>query len=402
MWDIPDKVANSGVSLAGKHTHGEFNNRQHELEKAVTHTGVALTTYPADPNATSDANEAALAESISRAASLGLYATDGGAANAYVLSITGSVVAPKALFDGLSVRVAPAHTNTTASTANVFGLGIKAIRTWDDAALTGGELVINRPTSLRYKSTANSGNGAWLIDPWAVPVASTGGPVYAGLDSGSANAHVVGQDGALPVLPALVDGVILSYLPATTNTSAVTVNAFALGVKSIVDWKGNALTAGKFVAGQPTMMSYSSSLGKWVLLPWAEARAKYATLTGTITSVANTQVSCSNFTNAASNMPNSTISGSGITIGAGDEGVYQLSAGLQPTVNGTSLGVTISIGGVGAWSAYDTSSTATSIAVSTSGVSRLSVGSVLTLQGAFSVGSNVMNCSLSIVRIGGL
>jgi len=167
MWDIPDKVANNGVSLAGKHMHSEFNNRQHEIEKVVTSTGIALTAYPTDPNATSDTDETMLAQSISRLASLGTAAADSGVANAFVLSALGAVVAPKALFDSMTVVTIPSATNTGASTANVFGLGVKAIRSYSDTALTGGEIVSGRPTAWRYSTAANSGAGAWLILPWA-------------------------------------------------------------------------------------------------------------------------------------------------------------------------------------------------------------------------------------------
>jgi len=167
MWDIPDKVANSGASVAGKHLHSEFNNRQHEVEKVVTSTGMALTAYPIDPNSTADPNETMLAEAISRLVSLGIAGTDSGVANAYVLSAIGNTVVPKALFDGMIVVTEAVATNTAASTANVFGLGIKALRTYADAALSGGEVVLGRPTAWRYKAAANGGAGAWLILPWA-------------------------------------------------------------------------------------------------------------------------------------------------------------------------------------------------------------------------------------------
>lgn len=173
MWDIPDKVANNGASVAGKHLHSEFNNRQHEVEKVVTSTGMALTAYPIDPNSTADPNETMLAEAISRLVSLGIAGTDSGVANAYVLSAIGDTVVPKTLFDGMIVVTEPSATNTGASTANVFGLGIKALRTYSDAALVGGEVVLGRPTAWRYKAAAAGGAGAWLILPWADAAGAT-------------------------------------------------------------------------------------------------------------------------------------------------------------------------------------------------------------------------------------
>jgi hypothetical protein len=56
------------------------------------------------------------------------FYTDGGAANAYVLSPSGSFLAPEAYFVGMSVRFIPTNTNTGASTINVDGLGVKNIK----------------------------------------------------------------------------------------------------------------------------------------------------------------------------------------------------------------------------------------------------------------------------------
>ncbi len=108
-----------------------------------------------------------LAEAIARYASRAHFGAVGGTANALVVTRSGSVVAPKALFDGMRVHCVPSLTNTAATTADVFGLGAKAIRKWSDAALAGGELVTGRPTMWEYRATANGGAGAWLLLPWA-------------------------------------------------------------------------------------------------------------------------------------------------------------------------------------------------------------------------------------------
>lgn len=166
MWDIPTKVANNGATMAGKHKASEFNNHTLELEKAVTHTGVALTSYPVDPDATPDSNTDMLAESIARCVSKAPWGECSGTANTYVVAAPTNLIPPKALFDGLEIETVINVTNTGASTANVFGLGAKAVRTWDDKALTGSELAGARPTVWRYSSAANGAAGAWLIRPW--------------------------------------------------------------------------------------------------------------------------------------------------------------------------------------------------------------------------------------------
>lgn len=166
MWDMETKVANSGATDAGKHKASEYNNRQAELEKAVTHAGITLTSKPADPDATPDSNTEMLAEAMSRVASKAVYGTDGGSANTYVVSAVSGLVAPKALFDGMRVHFVPGNANTGASTLNAFGLGVKKLRTFDDTDLNGGELSADAPCEAIYDSTADSATGAWLLLPW--------------------------------------------------------------------------------------------------------------------------------------------------------------------------------------------------------------------------------------------
>lgn len=145
----------------GSYIPGEgVEHTQREIIKALTSSGIVPDHAVLEQ----------LAESQSRSASLGIGAVCTGVANAYVLSAIGDTVVPKALFDGMIVVTEAVATNTGASTANVFGLGIKALRTYADAALVEGEVVLGRPTAWRYKAAADGGNGAWLILPWATAI----------------------------------------------------------------------------------------------------------------------------------------------------------------------------------------------------------------------------------------
>lgn len=109
-----------------------------------------------------------LAESAARYASLGIYGTCSGAANAYAIAKSSNVVVPKTLFTGMRLRTKPSATNTGPSTANAFTLGSKKILTWEGAALKGGELIAARDTEWEYDATLDSGSGAWRIVPWAL------------------------------------------------------------------------------------------------------------------------------------------------------------------------------------------------------------------------------------------
>ena len=65
------------------------------------------------------------------------FATDSGAANAYVLTLTAPLAG---LTTGNLIWFTTTHTNTTAVTANVSGLGVKNVTKWGTTALTGGEI----------------------------------------------------------------------------------------------------------------------------------------------------------------------------------------------------------------------------------------------------------------------
>lgn len=171
MWNYPSKAANNGATIAGRHMAGEFNNYMAEILRAITSMGIAPTSYPVDPTVAVDPNMAMLAEALARAASLGVAYADTGSVNSYVLSAVGAdVVPPKALFTGMRARWIPAHANTGASTANVAGIGSKAILRYDGSALSAGD--ISGPVDMEYSSAANSGAGAWLLMPWCYAASS--------------------------------------------------------------------------------------------------------------------------------------------------------------------------------------------------------------------------------------
>jgi hypothetical protein len=160
MRNFDDRVENSGATAAGRLSADEDNVRFKELENLCTTSGITL-----DPQAGPDTDLNMIAQAMARYASGGIFGTDGGSANTYVVSASGSFVAPKALFTGMRANFTPANANDGASTLNAFGLGVKALRTIGDTALIGGELGTD-PVEVIYSATANSSAGAWLLLPW--------------------------------------------------------------------------------------------------------------------------------------------------------------------------------------------------------------------------------------------
>lgn len=79
---------------------------------------------------------------------------------------------------------------------------------------------------------------------------------YGGTTTGTANAHVATLS---PALTAYVAGVGLSVKIGITNTGASTINVNGLGVKSILDSKGAALTAGKLTLNSIVTLRYNGT-----------------------------------------------------------------------------------------------------------------------------------------------
>jgi hypothetical protein len=112
---------------------------------------------------------------------------------------------------------------------------------------------------LAYSTDSNPPtNPIWTVDHIVNAQLTT---LYAGVDTGMANAYVVNF--AAP-FSALADGIILYFLASSTNTLASTLNVNGLGVSPIVYQTGVALTPGAIVANQFIGVIYRS--GSWYLL----------------------------------------------------------------------------------------------------------------------------------------
>lgn len=74
------------------------------------------------------------------------------------------------------------------------------------------------------------------------------------VDTGAADAYVVD----LPYIPALVDGLEVSFRPVNTNTGASTINVNSLGAKAIVLFDLNPLVTNAIVVGSMVTVRYSA------------------------------------------------------------------------------------------------------------------------------------------------
>src|SRR5438445_818035 len=91
---------------------------------------------------------------------LGGVNTVGGTGDAVTIT-TSSVFT--ALATGLIVAFKASAANTTAATANVDGLGVKAIRRQGDTALSANDILSGGKYLLVYDAAYNAAAGAWVL-----------------------------------------------------------------------------------------------------------------------------------------------------------------------------------------------------------------------------------------------
>jgi hypothetical protein len=102
-------------------------------------------------------------EAAARYASGGIWCSDGGTANAAVLTPTGNFIGPKSLFDGMQLNFRPAAKNTGAKTINYNAIGAKDCVDPDGNALLTGDMPTTRETSVRYNLAADK----FYMCPWS-------------------------------------------------------------------------------------------------------------------------------------------------------------------------------------------------------------------------------------------
>lgn len=101
-------------------------------------------------------------------------------------------------------------------------------------------------------------NPIWTIDNVRSSQLIT---LYGGVDTGVANAYVLNFTANFT---AYTDGIVIYWIPSTTNGGASTINVNGLGPVSIVNQDGTALIASQLVGGQVATIMYRS--GQFLLI----------------------------------------------------------------------------------------------------------------------------------------
>ncbi len=172
MEDINTKIDDDGATADGRLSAAEYNDRNEELENAVTRSGQAL----------ASASTLQLSESIFLNSIKGHAFEDVGVVNVVDLrpvSGPSGVKIPTTYDDmeGALVSFKPAVNNTGPVTLNIgqtSGIGANAlVLSTDGSALVGGELDTTQTAQAQY----NASSGEWELLPWSIPAASISLPL---------------------------------------------------------------------------------------------------------------------------------------------------------------------------------------------------------------------------------
>lgn len=169
MRDYGTKTDNTAPLPSGILTADEDNDRFSELKNAVVTSGITLEV--SGPSV----DVQMLAQAMARYASGAVFCTDVGNADAYILVVTGTFVAPKAYFRGMRVGWMPGNTSTGASTLSAFSIGTKKLLRADGSNIGPGDVFANRYSEAWYDNTGDGGAGAFRLMPWAIPEAPPSG-----------------------------------------------------------------------------------------------------------------------------------------------------------------------------------------------------------------------------------
>lgn len=143
MQDLNDKINNGGATSQGQLSADEWNQIPSEIQNVIEGTGQVLSA--------GDLNQ--LGKSIADYSANSTFYTDGGIANAYVLTSIGLKESLTAYTDGSLVQFVASNDNTGSSTINVSGLGVTPLRTTNGDELAPGVVVAGDIISAIYKSS---------------------------------------------------------------------------------------------------------------------------------------------------------------------------------------------------------------------------------------------------------
>jgi hypothetical protein len=182
---------------------------------------------------------------------------DTGAANAYVITFAPGQPIPAAYVAGMGVKFKALVTNTGASTVNVQGLGVIAIKRANGSALAAADITSGGIVELTYdgvnfqmQNYLGTGTNTNSITLASIPYVP---------DTGTTNA-LIGTYSPAITSGQQVAGLFISIKLANNITGACTINVNGLGVKTIDLGTLVPTVAGIFVIGEILLLAYDGTV----------------------------------------------------------------------------------------------------------------------------------------------
>lgn len=195
-----------------------LNSAKGEVNNLIASTGEPLTV--------SDLNQ--VGSAITEYSAGADFYTDGGIADAYVLTVIGLKKPVKKYFNGMRIRFLPGNANTGASTINVSGIGNKNIKLADGSTNpSAGNIPVGTEITLTYDGANFRITGradAAISAP--VVVSPSDSKVNYAVATGTGNEYDATYTPAVTTYEA---GLMLSFQANFLSTGAVTLNANGLG-----------------------------------------------------------------------------------------------------------------------------------------------------------------------------
>src|ERR1700722_1532529 len=193
------------------------------------------------------------------------YNADIGTLNNVVILVSPT---PAAYADGQLFSFRAKFANTGATTFETFGLAAKPLVTNANAALTGGEILLNGDYIVMYNATfgafvlmnSSASGGAGVTAAQIQGQAFT----YGGVTGGTTNALTMSLT---PPITSYQDGQLFSLVQGqNSNTGPVTINVDSVGVVPIVTAGNVALTANQMLVVGTYLIQYNSIYSSFILL----------------------------------------------------------------------------------------------------------------------------------------
>lgn len=261
-----------------------FNSLSSENQNAVTKSGQTL---DATSETTPDPNPTQLARAITRAAQEARAYSDSGAANAYVLTATGSWQQPTAYTNGMTVEFIGANANTGASTVNVAGLGVKNITTVTGAVINSDSIGPDKISRIRFDSSGDQ----FLLEPVGASSggSGTGAFNYIANPDAETDATTGITSQATTGSWTIAKTILASELPEPTSKSTgFKISGSTLTVNDYVEFQAvgtiNDADGGRIGSGQVKVKNISGSiLGQYKFQAYNKTTSEYIGDSRTVT-----------------------------------------------------------------------------------------------------------------------